>query len=70
MGGNPEVRTDHWGSNLTAVDYDTDVKLIWILAAWCKRQQKTSVEFHELIELLGLQGSLTQLLEQRSTKRR
>ena len=51
-------------------DQDAEIKLIWILAAWCKRQQKTSVEFHELVELLGLEGSLALLLEQRSTKRR
>ena len=70
MGGNPEMGTDHWGIGFTEGDLDTEIKLIWILAAWCKRQSKTSVEFHELIELLGLEGTLAHLLEQRSTKRR
>jgi hypothetical protein len=61
-----------WHGDTVAAGEDTDaeIKLIWILAAWCKRQCKTSVEFHELVELLGLEGSLAQLLEQRSTKPR
>jgi len=70
MGGNPEIRADLWGSAVVEGDHATNVKLLHILAAWCKRQQLTSVDFLQLVELLGLQGSLQLHLEQRSTKRR
>ena len=38
----------------SGVDRDAEIKLIWILAMWVKRQQGTAVDLVELVEELGL----------------
>lgn len=73
MGGNPEMRTDLWDGRTYDGDPEDARKMVLILASWVRRQSGTSVEFHLLVEILGLGPALQRILDDReepATKQR